>query len=376
MKAGRRSFLGVAALLLAAACGPQPRREAGFPEAVPSFELNPRTYACPRAPSAIEIDGRIEEGEWGHAPWTDRFVDILGDARPEPGHTTRARMTWDQRFFYIAAELEEPHLWGTRRRRDALLHLENNFEVFLDADGTTHDYAELQVNALGTVFDLFLPRPYRDQATALHSWNIRGLRVAVQTDGTVNDPSDTDRGWRVELALPWRVLKELSCGACPPLAGDRWRVNFSRVEWALDVRDGQYVKRLDPATGAVVPADNQVWSPQRKIDMHEPELWGVVVFVERLEDPAPPPLIASELAGWGLRQVYYAQFEHRRRAGRFGAWAELGVERPASFPDDWQWPPGLVFSDHGFEASVRNPAGRVLRLTDSGRLLWEVKTLR
>ena len=30
-----------------------------------------------------------------------------------------------------------------------------------------------------------------------------GLRVAVRVDGTLNDPTDEDRGWTVEIALPW-----------------------------------------------------------------------------------------------------------------------------------------------------------------------------
>jgi hypothetical protein len=29
-------------------------------------------------------------------------------------------------------------------------------------------------------------------------------------DGTLNDPSDTDKGWSVEIAWPWEGLKELT----------------------------------------------------------------------------------------------------------------------------------------------------------------------
>ena len=59
----------------------------------------------------------------------------------------------------------------------------------------------------------------------------------------------------------------------PPEPGTVWRVNFSRVQWKLDVVDGRYEKAPD------TPEDNWVWSPQGVINMHQPEHWGYVRFV-------------------------------------------------------------------------------------------------
>ena len=44
--------------------------------------------------------------------WTEDFVDIEGTRRPKPRLRTRAKMLWDAEYFYIAAELEEPHVWA------------------------------------------------------------------------------------------------------------------------------------------------------------------------------------------------------------------------------------------------------------------------
>jgi len=33
----------------------------------------------------------------------------------------------------------------------------------------------------------------------LDSWDIPGLITRVHVDGTLNDPSDTDRGWSIEI---------------------------------------------------------------------------------------------------------------------------------------------------------------------------------
>ena len=71
----------------------------------------------------------------------------------------------------------------------------------------THNYYELEVNAFETEWDLILLKPYHDaEKVALDSWDIPGLISKVHVDGTINDPSDMDKGWSVEIAIPWKVL--------------------------------------------------------------------------------------------------------------------------------------------------------------------------
>ena len=175
-------------------------------------------------------------------------------------------------FFYIAAALEEPHVWATLTEHDSVIFQDPDFEVFLDPDGDNHNYYEIEINALGTVWDLRLVKPYRDGGPALNEWHVPGLRKAVHVGGTLNDPSDTDGGWTVELALPWADLAEYAGRPVPPEDGDQWRVNFSRVEWDVTVENGAYHKVPD------TPEHNWIWSPQGMVDMHRPERWGYVQF--------------------------------------------------------------------------------------------------
>ena len=49
-----------------------------------------------------------------------------------------------------------------------------------------------------------------------------------QGAGTINDPSDEDEGWTVEIAFPWEGIRRPARRPVPPEAGDVWRVNFSR----------------------------------------------------------------------------------------------------------------------------------------------------
>src|SRR5262245_6880386 len=95
----------------------------------------PKGYVCPKAVGPVAVDGRPDDAAWRDVPWTDDFVDIEGDARPKPRFRTRAKMAWDDRYLYVAAELEEPHVWATLTGHDAVIFHDNDFEVFIDPDG-------------------------------------------------------------------------------------------------------------------------------------------------------------------------------------------------------------------------------------------------
>jgi hypothetical protein len=280
----------------------------------------PKGYVCYRAGSPIQIDGRLDKAVWRDVPWTDAFVDIEGERRPKPRFRTRVKMLWDDHYFYVAAELEEPHVWATLTQHDAIIFNDNDFEVFIDPNGDNHEYYEFEMNALNTGWDLLLMRPYRDGGPAVNSWEIPGLKTAVHVDGTLNNPRDTDKGWTVEIAFPWKVLGELAYQPVPPRDGDQWRVNFSRVEWRHEIVDGKY--RKVPGT----KEDNWVWSPQGVIDMHRPETWAYVQFstakigkAKFKPDPAGP-------VRHFLHRIYYAQRKYREEHGAFAkSMEELGL---------------------------------------------------
>lgn len=281
---------------------------------------HPKGYVCYRAPSPVTIDGDLKDAAWDAAPWTDAFVDIEGDKRPKPRFRTRVKMLWDDEALYIAAELEEPHVWGTLKEHDSVIFIDNDFEVFLDPDGDNHLYGELEVNALNTTWDLLLTKPYKDGGKAVNAWEISGLKTAVKIDGTVNDPRDTDKGWTLEIKWPWKGLKELAGVAMPPKDGDQWRINFSRVEWDTEIADGKYKKVKDK------PEHNWVWSPQGTIDMHRPERWGYLQFSTAKAGTAafkPDP-------DWNVRdtlhRAYYAQRVHHAKHGKYATTAaDLGL---------------------------------------------------
>jgi len=284
-----------------------------FPQ--PSIEFNPESYICYRSEETIKINGLLDEKSWKEIEWTGDFIDIEGDSKPAPRFKTRVKMLWDDEFFYIGAELDEPHVWAKLTERDAVIFYDNDFEVFIDPDADTHQYYEFEVNAFGTEWDLFLVRPYRDGGPAVNAWDIQGLQTGIYVNGTLNNPQDTDIGWSLELAFPWKVLKECAQKETPPKSQDQWRVNFSRVEWETEVVNGEYIKTKDPNTGKALREDNWVWSPQGLVNMHYPEMWGIVQFSEQIAGSQKDIWIQKETDAhfWALRKIYYMErnyFEH------------------------------------------------------------------
>lgn len=273
-----------------------------------SLKFNPKHYICQRTTEKLIIDGKLDEKDWIAAKWSDDFIDIEGLIKPLPTYRTRVKMLWDDHFLYIAAEMEEPHIWAKIRERDAVIYHDNDFEVFIDPDGDTHLYYEYEVNALNTIWDLILAKPYRDGGPAINNWDINGLKSAVFIDGTLNDATDVDKKWSVEVAFPLDVLHEC-CKGHYAKGGQLWRINFSRVQWQTKTIAGNYEKILNPKTKKPLPENNWVWSPQGQIAMHQPETWGFLLFSDKVVGSDEPSFLIPqhEKIKWKLRLIYYAQ---------------------------------------------------------------------
>ena len=241
----------------------------------------PKHYIVNKINDQINIDGRDDELAWNNAIYTDDFIDIEGSKIPS--QKTNVKMLWDEKFLYVFAKLYENHIWGDITKRDEVIYYNNDFEVFINPNDDVFSYGEIEINALGTEWDLFLNRPYRLKGKADSSWDINGLKSAVDISGTLNDPNDLDDYWTVEIAIPLKEIEKLNTSGKDEkvISGDIWRINFSRVNWDFEINNGVYSRKKE--NGKYLPEYNWVWSPQGIINMHVPENWGYLVFSENDE---------------------------------------------------------------------------------------------
>ena len=182
-------------------------------------------YKCRRTGEKFAIDGDLEKSCWRRAEKSGRFVDLVSGV---PGFLeTRMAALWDDENFYAAFWLGEPNVQARFTERDSLIWNENDVEVFIGGEDC---YYEFQINALGTIYEVFyigrdvlkkgsrfdIPefdlytrrvdiiggfqdatrygKNPRGPRWAFMDWDYPGMRAAVRVDGTLNDASDVDKG--------------------------------------------------------------------------------------------------------------------------------------------------------------------------------------
>jgi hypothetical protein len=256
---------------------------------------------CYRARGPIAVDGDLGKPAWRSLPRSPRFVDMVSGAPAL--YETRVALQWDDERLYVAYWIEEPQVAATLTARDSFVWNDNDVELFVAGDDC---YYELEVNALGTVYEAFfvwqdallrggrfdlpaldLRSPHvdvlggfqdasrwgkhpRGRRFAFLDFDLAGLQTSVRVDGRINDPSTVDRGWTAELALPWKSLEFLFAGRkLPPSEGETLRCDFSRFE-ALRVHG----KPLPENPGSSL-------NPHGVYDSHIPESFSVVHFTAR-----------------------------------------------------------------------------------------------
>ena len=219
-----------------------------------------------RVAEPITVDGRLDEDAWKRALLTPPFARPDGGA-PDERIRTQARLAWDDTCLYVGFFVKDDDLWNPRTERDGPLWEHDVVEVYLDPGADGRDYVEIQVSPANVVFDAWFDRhrtpPWHEAARRLDI----GLRSAVHAAGSVNvrDDGVEDRGWTVELAVPFAELSGLSG---PPREGDRWQLNLFRLD----------------SRGAGTMGNQAAWMPVGG-DFHDLTRAGHLVFRHR---PAPP----------------------------------------------------------------------------------------
>jgi hypothetical protein len=307
------------------------------------WALYPRSYTVypvpqsGRSPPLVDLlDGDLTKELWSQAPWSDAFGDIQGRDGPDlpKPALTQFKAMYDEDYLYIGALVQpSPDVPATEahyvHRNDPIFQLDSDFEVFVDITGCNHQYKELEVNAINTVWNLLLDKPYSDGGVE-HSgriaapgdplyYDVHHQKTAARLlNGTaVNDPQHGQALWSVELALAYKDLYvRLPPEDGPdkkeerPKPGDFWRINFSRVE-----KKGDINWTWQPQT---------VWDPKAhafegKVNMHLPDAWGYFYFADEDEQSQDlPPRDPTWPERLTAMHVYYAQRAFAEtNAGRF-----------------------------------------------------------
>ena len=211
-----------------------------------------------RTRQPVTIDGRRDEAAWASAPSVGEFVFTWWNEGDGPRQQSDAKLLWDDQFLYVSFHCTDSDVLATRTERDSDVYRDDCVEVFASPElDHPQNYFNLEMNALGTQLDNYRPEGKNPD----DEWNPAGIRCAVVVDGTLNDSTDTDRGWTLEVAIPFRLFQHVLPSGRPEI-GDRWRLNLNRLEGNMTVKSQ--------------------WSQgDRNFPrFHHPDFFGFVEFVE------------------------------------------------------------------------------------------------
>lgn len=198
-------------------------------------------FECRRATAPITVDGRGDEPAWQSAQLIDTFRRpwLMGDAQKTKTATT-ARLLWDDEYLYFLAELTDHDLFADLTQHDDRTWLNDVFEIFFRPDPSKPPYYEFQVNAAGTLLDIY----FKQKGTPFDEAKRDGVfkwQAAVTRRGTLDNRTDRDEGWTAEGRIPWSDFQRTGGR---PAVGDVWRMALCRYDYTLN---------QDPETSTCAP---------------------------------------------------------------------------------------------------------------------------
>jgi hypothetical protein len=186
-----------------------------------------RLAECRWTADPIKIDAEINEPAWQKAQVLQDFAVFW--LKRKARTATKARLLWDDRYLYFAAEMEDSDLYGQVKDHNGMTWHDDVFELFFKPDADKLAYYEFQVNVLNTRLELFLPSRGAGGYDRFAPLTKLGMESAVKLQGTLNDHRDKDVGWTVEGRIPWTAF-EATGGR--PKPGAKWKFALCRYDYS------------------------------------------------------------------------------------------------------------------------------------------------
>jgi hypothetical protein len=175
----------------AAAPAPAPRPSSGGGHAGPVLHV-------PHLPGSITLDGDTDDPGWIQPPGparTGAFV-LASGAVARPYSDTRA--LWGDGHLYLSLYAADEDIRTGTDQPDGPLWLDDSFRLsFVRGDV---EYA-IEVSPKGVVTDAIR----RSGGAFDYSWS-SGVHLSPELDGTINNSTDRDEEWVIEMAIPFESL--------------------------------------------------------------------------------------------------------------------------------------------------------------------------
>ena len=223
-------------------------------------------YKVSKTTEPITVDGRMDEASWKKAEIRtfDNFFRL--DKAPDK-QGTKFRMLWDDQKIYLFYQCEDTSLMAKETRFDGATHLDDCAEFFcVPVPDSIYFHFGFELNISKTAFDFIVLWKYFNGRNIFINGYNPVYESGVTYEGTINDESDKDKGWQMELAIPFTCFSQFN--------------NISRakpgVKWAFQAvrQDRNLISDRFRSTSILFPLYNL------KQDVHQPCHFGLLEFTD------------------------------------------------------------------------------------------------
>tara|TARA_R110002096_G_scaffold154_15_gene838 strand:+ start:5374 stop:7524 length:2151 start_codon:yes stop_codon:yes gene_type:complete len=169
-----------------------------------------KSFEIRRADVAPVIDGRLDDAVWRTAAYVDDFHQTVPTDGATPTETTIVRVTYDDEYLYIAADMRDSspdEIRATQMVQGKMFFSDDRFYVMLDSFNNKRNDYFFQVNANGV------------RREALRENNARFIEEWATIWAA--ESTRNKNGWSTEIAIPFK-----SISFSPD--SDTWGINFGR----------------------------------------------------------------------------------------------------------------------------------------------------
>lgn len=224
-----------------------------------------KTYMAFKNNVKITVDGKMDEAIWQKAEKRSLsyFYNI---EKATDQQNTEFRMLWDEENLYVFFECADRFITAREKKRDGAPYFDDCAEIFLiPAPDSLHMHFGFELNLYKTANDfIYLNEINKGERAVIKAYN-PDYKTAVYVKGSVNNNSDIDEGWTLEMAIPLSVFN-----------GVGYAYVSEDVKWAfLAVRqDRNDVEGNRVSTSTIYP----IYDIKKSV--HQPNRFGLVQFVK------------------------------------------------------------------------------------------------
>ncbi|WP_430934894.1 carbohydrate-binding family 9-like protein [Saccharicrinis sp. 156] len=218
-----------------------------------------------KATSPIIIDGRADESSWQRAQ-AHPFNYFKNIQKPSDKQNTTLKMLWDDDHIYLFYECKDKYITARMKDRDGWTFVDDCAEIFLIPSNDKIDmHFGFELNLYKTANDfVFINDVHKDGNFVVKAYNPE-YKVEVTIDGTINDNSDIDNGWTMEMAIPIEAF--YTVGPVTPVEeGAIW--TFMAIRQDRNEVEGQ---RVTASTIFPLKGNDK--------NVHNPKSFGLMQFV-------------------------------------------------------------------------------------------------